>query len=52
MSIFLSILGSLIILTSAFHFKNVKNEELQRLYFSIVFYTLGLWVLGISILIR
>ena len=52
MNIFLSIIGSLIILTSAFHFKNVKNEELQRLYFSIVFYTLGLWTLGISIFIK
>lgn len=52
MSTFLSILGSLIILTSVFHFKNVKNEELQRLYFSIVFYTLGLWILGISIFIK
>jgi len=52
MSIFLSILGSLIILTSAFHFKNVKNEELQRLYFSIVFYVLGLYVFSISILLR
>ena len=52
MGIFLSILGSLIIMTSAFHFKNVKNEELQRLYYSIVFYTLGLWILAISIFIR
>lgn len=52
MNIFLSIIGSLIIMISAFHIKHVKNEELQRLYFSIVFYTLGLWVLGISIFIR
>ena len=52
MSVFLSIVGSLIIMTSVFHFKEVKNEELQRLYFSIIFYVLGLYVLGISILLK
>ena len=52
MSIFLSIIGSLIIIKSVFHFKDVKNEELQRVYFSIMFYTLGLWILGVSIFIK
>lgn len=52
MNIFLIILGSLIIMMSAFHFEVVKNEELQRLYYSIVFYILGLWVLGINIFIK
>lgn len=52
MNIFLSIIGSLIIMISAFHFKAVKNEELQRLYYSIMFYILGLWILGISIFIK